>query len=332
MLSRLHGELSASRSPLIRIFFTTDIHGSEQCFRKFLNAGGFYQADVLIMGGDVTGKAMIPLVERPGGTFTCHFVGRERTLAADEVAEMERLIRASGFYPFRSTVDEVDALAADPQARERKFSALVTDSLERWMALAEERLAHTGIRCFVSPGNDDEENVDAVLAASSFVENPEGEVIELADGRVTREMISCGWSGPTPFETPRECSEDELAARIEAMASRLRSPETAIFNLHNPPFNSRLDLAPALDENLQVQSEGGQTQMVPVGSTAVRTAIERYRPRLSIHGHIHESRGEVRIGPTSCINPGSEYGEGVLRGAIIDFNKDKLKSIQLMSG
>jgi Icc-related predicted phosphoesterase len=168
-----------------------------------------------------------------------------------------------------------------------------------------------------------------VLAASDFVENPEGRVIELPDGR---EMISCGWSGPTPFDTPRECSEEELAARIEAMARDLRSPETAVFNLHNPPYNSRLDVAPALDGNLRVQSEGGQTRMVPVGSTAVREAIEAYRPRLGVHGHIHESRGESKIGPTTCVNPGSEYGEGVLRGAIIDFKKQKLKNVQLISG
>ena len=269
----------------------------------------------------------------PGGDFTCTFVGRPRTLGDEaETAALEKLIRASGFYPFRTTQDEVDSLAADPGARERKFNELVIECLRRWLELARERLATTGIRCFMSPGNDDHQDIDAVLAESDYVVNPEGRIVELEDGRYMREMISCGWSGPTPFSTPRECSEDDLAARIEAMASRLREPEQAIFNLHNPPYNSRLDIAPALDRDLRVQSEGGQPRMLPVGSTAVRSAIERYRPRLAVHGHIHESRGEVKIGPTTCINPGSEYGEGVLRGAVIDFKKDKLKNVQLISG
>ncbi|MEO8687314.1 MAG: metallophosphoesterase [Solirubrobacteraceae bacterium] len=285
------------------------------------------------MGGDVSGKAIIPIVEAPNGTFTCTLAGRPRVMENEaEVKNAETLVRASGFYPFRTDQDEVDRLTADEAARDRKFTELVLECLERWMALAEERLAGSGIRCFVSPGNDDHQDIDAVIEASSFVEYPEGRVVELTDGRATREMISCGWSGPTPFDTPRECSEEELAARIEAMASRLRSPETAIFNLHNPPFNSRLDVAPALSSDLQVQSEGGQPRMVPVGSTAVRGAIERYGPRLALHGHIHESRGEAKIGVTTCINPGSEYGEGILRGAIVDFKKDKLKNVQLISG
>jgi uncharacterized protein len=317
----------------MRIFFTTDIHGSDQCFRKFVNAGSFYDANVLILGGDITGKAIVPIVKQPGGASICTFVGRQRTLESDdEILEMEKLIRMNGFYPFRATQEEVDALASDESARDRKFNELVVECLERWMGLAEERLGPTGIRCFISPGNDDDLGVDDVLAASDLVEMPEGKVVELSDGRVTLEMISCGWSGPTPFNTPRECSEEELEARIQAMAGQLRSPETAIFNLHNPPFNSRLDIAPALDGDLRVQSEGGQTRMVPVGSTAVRAAIERFRPRLGIHGHIHESRGEAKIGPTTCVNPGSEYGEGILRGAIIDFKKDKLKNVQLISG
>jgi Icc-related predicted phosphoesterase len=184
----------------------------------------------------------------------------------------------------------------------------------------------------MTPGNDDHLEIDEALEGSEIVANPEGKLVHLSDDKSTREMISCGWSGPTPFDTPRECSEEELAARIESMASQLRSPETAIFNFHDPPYNSHLDLAPMLDRNLQVQTDGGQTRMVPVGSTSVRAAIERFQPQLGIHGHIHESRGQVKLNRTTCLNPGSEYGEGILRGAVIDLNGEKLKNVQLVSG
>jgi Icc-related predicted phosphoesterase len=68
-----------------------------------------------------------------------------------------------------------------------------------------------------------------------------------------------------------------------------------------------------------------------VGSKAVRRAIETYQPILSLHGHIHESRGVATIGRTVCINPGSEYPDGVLRGAIVDFDRDGVKSYVLTS-
>ncbi|MDX6513728.1 MAG: uncharacterized protein QOE36_3232, partial [Gaiellaceae bacterium] len=63
-------------------------------------------------------------------------------------------------------------------------------------------------------------------------------------------------------------------------------------------------------------------ETTPVGSTAVRAALESYGPRLSLHGHIHESRGVARVGRTIAINPGSEYGEGILRGLIIDWDRE----------
>ena len=72
--------------------------------------------------------------------------------------------------------------------------------------------------------------------------------------------------------------------------------------------------------------------MMPVGSRAVREFIEQHQPIVSLHGHIHESRGAVRIGRTVAINPGSTYGEGVLDGAIIDIEDGEVVSHQLVSG
>ena len=285
------------------------------------------------MGGDMTGKAIVPLVAIGDGAHRVTFAGRTTTLRSEpEIQEMEKLIRVNGFYPFRCEQDEVDRLSQDGALRDRKFLDLMRETLRRWVSIAEERLTGKNVRCFMTPGNDDHLEIDEVLEGSQIVTNPEGKLVHLSDGKSDFEMISCGWSGPTPFDTPRECSEEELASRIESMASQLHSPETAIFNFHDPPYNSHLDLAPMLDRNLQVQTDGGQTRMVPVGSTSVRAAIERYQPQLGLHGHIHESRGQVKIQRTTCVNPGSEYGEGVLRGAVIDLNGVKLKNVQLVSG
>jgi uncharacterized protein len=285
------------------------------------------------MGGDMTGKAIVPLIATGNGAHRVTFAGRTTTLQGEpEAQEMEKLIRVNGFYPFRTEQSEVDRLAADAAIRDQKFLDLMRATLRRWVSIAEERLANKNVSCFMTPGNDDHLEIDEVLEGSAIVSNPEGKVVHLTDGKSELEMISCGWSGPTPFDTPRECSEEELGTRIDSMASQLRAPETAIFNFHDPPYNSHLDLAPMLDRNLKVQSDGGQTRMVPVGSTSVRAAIERYQPQLGLHGHIHESRGQVKLNRTTCVNPGSEYGEGVLRGAVVDINGNKLKNVQLVSG
>ena len=300
---------------------------------KFINAAAFYKADVLIMGGDMTGKAIVPVVNLGHGKYRVSFAGRTYTLESEpEVQELEKLIRVNGFYPFKSDEDEVEALSQDSAQRDRKFIQLMRETLQRWVSIANERLAGKDIRCYMTPGNDDHLEIDDVLEGGAIVTNPEGKLVHLTDGKTTREMISCGWSGPTPFDTPRECSEEELASRIESMATQLRSPETAIFNFHDPPYDSHIDYAPMLDNTLQVQTDGGQVRMVPVGSKSVRTAIERYQPQLGIHGHIHESRGQVKVNRTVCVNPGSEYGEGVLRGAVIDLIGDKLKNVQLVAG
>ena len=300
---------------------------------KFVNSAAFYKADVLIMGGDMTGKAIVPVVHLGNGTYSVSFAGRTHTLDGESaVQEIEKLIRVNGFYPFRSNQEEVDALSQDPALRDRKFIQLMRETLQRWVTIANERLAGKNVRCYMTPGNDDHLEIDDVLDGGAIVANPEGKLVQLTDGKTSREMISCGWSGPTPFDTPRECSEEALAGRIEAMATQLHSPETAIFNFHDPPYNSHIDLAPMLDNNMQVQTDGGQVRMVPVGSKSVRAAIERYQPQLGIHGHIHESRGQVKVNRTVCVNPGSEYGEGILRGAVIDLNGDKLKNVQLVAG
>jgi len=113
--------------------------------------------------------------------------------------------------------------------------------------------------------------------------------------------------GTSPYIPPsasaRECSEEELAKRIEELVSGIENMETAIFNFHAPPYASGLDEAPELSKDLDVKYAG--KVLVPVGSTAVKEAIEKYQPLLGLHGHIHESRAVTNIGRTLCVNPGA---------------------------
>jgi uncharacterized protein len=309
-----------------KIFFATDLHGSEVCWKKFLNAARFYGADVLICGGDMTGKAIVPIVSE-NGHFTVALGGEQQMVPADQVAEVEANIRRRGYYPLQMTVERLRELDGDPQKRAECFQQVMLDGVERWMGMAAEKLRGTGVRCFVCPGNDDEMEVDDVVRRAELVELGEGRLVEI-DGFA---MISTGWSNPTPWKTHREDSEEQLAARIEKMAAQVPDRSRAIFNLHCPPYQSGLDEAPAIDADLRLL-HGGRA-LRPVGSTAVRAAIEKHQPLLSLHGHIHESKGAIKIGKTLSINPGSAYEEGMLMGAIIQLDPKKgIKSYQLVNG
>lgn len=313
------------------IFFATDIHGSERCFMKFINAAKFYSANALILGGDVTGKALVPVVRQPAtGTWHATFLGETVTLESDEaLAAFEKRVRHAGTYPFRTTPDELAAMESDRSLVDRLFTRLMVESVERWCGIAEERLRGTGVRCFIDAGNDDEPEIVDTLRQAAFVEMPEGQVIQLDD---EHEMISSGFANTTPWHAPRDIPDEQLAVFIEGMASQLRAPQRAVFNIHVPPFATGLDTAPLLDDHLKPLVVAGEITTGPVGSKAVRSAIERYQPLVSLHGHIHESRAASKLGRTLCINPGSEYGDGNLRGAIVTLKGDKLGNYQLING
>jgi uncharacterized protein len=310
----------------MRVFFATDLHGSEMCWRKFINAAKFYEADVLICGGDMTGKAMIPIVEE-NGHYTVTLSDQRQVVGVDQVADIENQIRRKGYYPLRLTPERLQELDHDAEKRRECFQEVMLDGVRRWMGMAEEKLRGTGVRIFVCPGNDDEMEVDDVVRESDLVELGEGRMVEI-EGFT---MISTGWSNHTPWNTHREETEAKLGERIEEMAKQISDPSHAIFNLHCPPFRSGLDEAPAIDADLKLM-HGGRA-LRPVGSTAVRQAIDKHQPLLSLHGHIHESKGAVKLGKTLSINPGSSYEEGVLMAAVINLDVKKgIKSYQLVNG
>ena len=316
--------------PGVKIFFVTDLHGSEICWKKFMNAGAFYQADVVILGGDVTGKAMVPIVQRSNGSWEASLQGFLEKLETEaEVVEFEHRVMDRGYYPIRVSEEEYRALQEDEDLVDKRFKAVMLEGTERWIAMAEDKLAGTGIRVIACPANDDMFEIDDVLASARVVETgDEDHAIEL-DGFT---MVSMGWTNPTPWNTFREAEEPELAKRIDHALERAAEPEVTIFNFHAPPYASKLDNAPALNADLTYKA-GGQA-IRPVGSTSVREAIERFQPLLGLHGHIHESKGATRIGKTLSLNPGSSYEEGILQAAIVDLDmkKRKVKNYLLVNG
>jgi Icc-related predicted phosphoesterase len=298
--------------PATRLYYASDIHGSEVLWRKFLNAAAAYRAEVLVMGGDVTGKVVVPLVEGPDG-FHVELFGVSQEVPADEVEEMEHRIRSNGMYPHRMTSAEVARVATlGEEAKEAWFAEVMRETFDGWLALADERLADD-IRCFVMPGNDDPAGVDRSIEDAAKVEACDDRIVEFAD----HTMISLGYANPTPFDSPRELPEDELFRRVSLLADQVESMERCIFNLHVPPYDSSLDTAPALTDDLEVVMSGSAPKMIAVGSTAVRELIERYQPLLSLHGHVHESAGATTIGRTLCINPGSDYHTGRISACLL---------------
>lgn len=314
---------------MTRIFFATDIHGSEICWKKFLNAGKFYKADMLILGGDMTGKALVPITKQPDGSFKATLLQQEFLLKnEDEALDMERRVGSRGYYPFRATPEQLAMFQANPDKVDEFFHEQMLRALQQWMALADERLKGTGIRCFVSPGNDDPFIIDDVIRQSQQIELAEGRALEIGDGFT---LVSTGWSNVTPWKTYRELPEPELAAKLEAMIPPGLNMQRAIFNFHCPPYGSNLDEAPQIDQDLNVKDAG--RALVPVGSTAVRDSIMKHQPLLSLHGHIHEGKGTARLGKTLAINAGSLYEQGVLQGALIELDTKKgIRSYTLTTG
>jgi Icc-related predicted phosphoesterase len=313
-----------------RVFFITDVHGSTRCFKKFLNAAKFYKAGILVLGGDLTGKVLIPIVEQPDGTFNCRFEGNGLTLKnRKEVEDVVARATDVGLYTRVMTKKEFDEVSADPKSVTAAFNRAMLDRVGEWMRLAEDRLAKTDVKCYISPGNDDLFDVDPILDSSSYVVNPEGKAVSI-DGE--HEMITLGYTNHTPWNSPREVDEDELGKKIEEMASEVNDMKTAIFNVHVPPIDTLIDKAPMVDKDLKIVVKSGQVQIGSAGSSACRAAIEKHQPMLGIHGHIHESHGFVMIGRTLCANPGSDYGEGVLRGFLAEIEGDRIKSHMLTTG
>jgi uncharacterized protein len=311
-----------------KLFFATDIHGSDICWSKFLNAGKFYEADVLILGGDMTGKAVVPVVHQGGANYKTILLEQEFvTTNEDDLKDVIKRVRSRGYYPYITNPDEISELERDSKKVDQIFKDQVLTVVQQWMDLADKKLDGTPLKVYCSPGNDDMDEVDEIVRSSRRVILVEGQITPLDSHH---EMVASGWSNRTPWDTHREEGEDQLEVRYEAMMGRLNDPRNAVFNIHVPPYKSGLDEAPELDKDLRPVLAG--QALKPVGSTALRKMIEKYQPLVSLHGHIHEGRGSTRIGKTLCINPGSMYEQGTLLGAIVQLGRNKIENYVLTTG
>ena len=313
----------------MRLLFATDVHGSDRCFRKFLNSLPVYKPDALILGGDITGKVLVPIVKRGGGWWT-YIAGKRLDLhTAAERADAEKLIAMAGHYTVEVDEGEKSRLDADSGAVDAAFRRVMVSTLESWLDLAADRAGRSGVPLYMMPGNDDWRDVEQVLDRAEYVQSAENKVLELPDGY---SLASFGYSNRTPWDSPRELDDDELGRRLRAVVAKVTDPSRAIFNFHVPPYATNLDQAPALDRDLRLIAKGGQPATVNAGSQAVRALIEEVQPLIGLHGHIHESRSVQKLGRTLCVNPGSEYGTGTLKFAVIDIANGSVKTWQLLNG
>jgi Icc-related predicted phosphoesterase len=316
-----------------RIYVCSDIHASERAWRKFLNAmkANVYKVDAALIAGDLTGKALVAVVKGEGGEAWTASVLGQRRIARDEkeLADLERSIADLGYYAVRVTPEERAAMEADPALVRRHFDEKITGRVRDWMDLAAERLDGSGVPVYLMPGNDDDIEIDPILEASTYCRDVNEQVVELGPWH---QLVSMGWSSPTPWSTPRELPEEEFLDRLSALLKGVRDPRRTVIMTHVPPFDSGLDTAPLLSPDLRPTISAGDVLRGPVGSTGVRRAIETFKPVLGVHGHIHESGGERKIGETICVNAGSEANHGILRGYLIDLGPEGVQRTLRVEG
>ena len=318
---------------MVRIFFSADVHGNTYVWKKWINATSIYHPDILILAGDLTGKAIVPVYDM-GDYYYAEFVGRKYKVPKGDDEKLKKVLESienMSYYYKVLTVDEAKKIAADPRKMDELFKELITERMRKWLDLIVERVDLKNVKVIVMPGNDDEKFVDEVIKSyeDKGIIYPLDKIVPIDYGY---EIVSCEYVNPTPWNTPREMDDKKLEKRLEKIISKASNPSKLIFNFHAPPYNTKLDLAPKLDKNLKIVYVGGKPLMVHVGSKAVRKMIEKYQPLLGLHGHIHESYASDKIGKTPVLNPGSEYTEGILRGFVVEITEDGVKNYWKIEG
>jgi Icc-related predicted phosphoesterase len=313
----------------VRILFASDFHGNEMVWRKFLNSASIFKANWLIMGGDLTGKVLTPIVTQQDGMYKAEFLSKTHTIEPSGLEKFRTLVKDHCYIPYVCDQKQFEELnQATQDDIEKIFARLECQTLQEWVDMIPKKLTKD-VHVLIHPGNDDKFELDDVLKRSPYLTYAEESVVNL-DGE--HEAACLGWSNPTPWNSPRECSEDELMVMLEKLVSQVKNVDRSLFCLHCPPFESQIDQAPLLDKDLRPVLQGGRPVYIPVGSKSVRSIIEKYQPLLGMHGHIHECRGFMRIGRTQCMNPGSEYTEGILSAYLIELDGVKIKKLQRVEG
>ncbi len=314
---------------LTRVLFISDVHGSTPVFTKALGAAAAYKAETLIHGGDIIGKYITPFFHTDS-VVEAEIAGSKRILKnAEEIRAAETEISRIGSYAYHTTHDQWKELLAKPDAMTNVFFKLANERLASWVRLADEKLKPLGIKLYLNIGNDDFQDLGKTIEASSYVTYPNNKVLPLDEDH---ELLSLGNTNITPWKCEGDLEEPELQKMLDALAAKLQHPERALFNLHCPPVDTKMDVAPLLDPQLRpIYLPGGEPQMVHVGCKAVRALIQRVQPMAGLHGHIHESRGYEKIGRTMCFNHGSEYTIGMLSSLLLNLSRDKVESFMFLS-
>ena len=316
-----------------RLFLAADLHGSEIVFRKFLAAAKFYEADALLIAGDMTAKTISPIVQQRDGRFSTRLAGQSREdVSATEIEAIEKAIADSGQYPVRLSEDEYNGLRADPEKVDKLFIDCMIKQLQRWTRMAENHLGPLGIPMWWIGGNDDKPEALATVESTPHVHYVDEIVTRFDDDH---EILGFGWTNPSPWRTPRELPEDALGKRLEPLLDRVQDPSRCIYLMHAPPYGTGLDIAPKLDSSTDPPrpvTQGGQQVLIPVGSTSFRTAILETQPLVGLHGHIHETKNAAKLKKSVLVDPGSEYSAGTLRGALVNLERDRVLSYQFTTG
>ncbi|TFF95250.1 phosphoesterase [Candidatus Thorarchaeota archaeon] len=306
----------------MRIFLAADPHGSQQTWEKMCRAPKVFKADIAMMCGDLTGKAIMPIIQEKEDRWYAQPYGQKKTFKKQkDLDKFIKFVQTEGYYPKILTNDGLAKLRETEGAITKLFQDLMRERMQLWMDMANEKIPED-VMIVVNPGNDDDWAIDEVIKNDPRVIYPLGKVIDVKG----YPMISCEWVNSTPWDTHRECPDEELMDKLEAEFARLETDDysNVICNFHDPPYNSGLDTAPALTDDHKIKKAGAYEVMGPVGSKSVRAVIEKYQPLLGMHGHIHESVGYREIGRTLCVNPGSEYREGILKGFVINIDDGKV--------
>jgi Icc-related predicted phosphoesterase len=207
----------------LEIFYASDIHGSERVFRKFLNAAAFYKVRAIVFGGDLTGKAIVPFVETSPGVYQAEVSGTGHSAAeGSALEELEQFVRDRGAYPYRTTPDEMAALAGDPDLLRQTFSRLMLATAEKWVTLADERLRAAGIPALMMPGNDDEPEVKQILAQGDWITDAEDQLVDLGGYQV----ISFGWATTTPWHRSPSPNWPNASPRSQPNSTRTSQPSS----------------------------------------------------------------------------------------------------------
>lgn len=319
-----------------KFLLVADLHGSEVVLNKTLNSAKFYDVKDLVVAGDITGKVLVPIVQRADGTFACELFGVDREFSTKELPDIQKQIRNAGFYFTRVSPAEYDELAADKSKQRAVFLREMLADLRRFYAKADEKLRPLGTRLYLLAGNDDYPEVAEFIRTtpSDVIVAYDEQVVEFRDGY---QIAGYGYSNPTPWLTPREIPDAQLLEGLRRVVRSADSRRTLLV-AHAPPYETIIDKAPQLTPDLRPILRAGQLVMASVGSPAVRTVLEEFRPIVGLHGHIHESSGRDFVGTSTfgeripVFNPGSEYNAGVLRGVLITIDNGAVRDYIFTKG